>query len=35
MYMGHLVNAQGICATKDKIESIQKAPSPTNVSELK
>ena len=30
-----LVNSQGIRATKDKIESIQKAPSPSNVSELK
>lgn len=35
VYMGHLVNSQGIRATKDKIESIQKAPSPSNVSELK
>ena len=35
VYMGHLVNAEGTRATKDKIESIQKAPTPTNVTELK
>ena len=35
VYMGHLVNSQGTRATTDKIESIQNAPSPTNVTELK
>ena len=35
IYMGHLVNSKGTRATTDKIESIQNAPSPTNVTELK
>lgn len=35
VYMGHLLNDQGIRATKDKIKSIQRAPSHTDVSELK
>ena len=35
VYMEHLVTSQGIRATKAKIESIQKAPSISNVSKLK
>jgi hypothetical protein len=35
VYMGHLIDAEDLHATEDKIEAVKKAPSPTNVSELR
>ncbi len=35
IYMGHMVNSEGLHATTDKIEAVTNAPSPSNVTELK
>ena len=35
VYMGHLVNENGVQATEEKIEVIKNAPVPVNVSQLK
>lgn len=34
-YLGHELTSEGVSPLQDKIEAIQKAPRPTNVSELK
>ena len=34
-YLGHKIDASGIHASDDKVNTIQKAPTPTNVSELR
>ena len=33
-YLGHIVNAEGVQATPEKVEAICQAPAPTNVTEL-
>ena len=35
VYMGHMVDENGIHATEDKIEDVKNSPLPTNVSQLK
>ena len=35
MYLGHQIDAEGLRATEEKLEAIQKAPSPKNVQELR
>ena len=34
-YLGHIVNAEGVQATPEKVEAICQAPAPTNVTELR
>lgn len=34
-YLGHVIDAQGLHPLPDKIQAIQKAPTPKNVTELK
>ena len=34
-YLGHILSAEGIRPVQDKVEAIQKAPRPSNVTELK
>ena len=34
-YLGYKIDAEGIHPTSEKVEAIEKAPSPTNVSQLK
>ena len=34
-YLGHQIDASGICTTPDKIDAVVKAPPPENVSELR
>ena len=34
-YLGHIIDGEGLRPMSDKIEAVQKAPSPQNVSELK
>ena len=35
VYLGHQIDAEGLRATEEKLEAIQKAPSPKNVQELR
>ena len=34
-YLGHVIDAQGLHPTEDKLKAIQDAPAPTNVTQLK
>jgi hypothetical protein len=34
-YLGHIIDAEGLHPITDKIEAVQQAPPPRNVSELK
>ena len=34
-YLGHIVDAEGIHPTAEKLEAIKQAPSPTNITELR
>ena len=34
-YLGHIIDAEGLHPIADKVEAVQKAPPPKNVSELK
>ena len=35
IYLGHIISAQGLQPTKNKVKAIQEAPTPTGTSELK
>ena len=34
-YLGHMVTSEGICTDPEKIEAMQKLPTPTNIKELR
>ena len=34
-YLGHVIDAEGLHSIEDKVEAVQQAPAPENVSELK
>ena len=34
-YLGHVIDAQGLHPTQEKVQAIEEAPPPENVSELK